>query len=254
MRKQVIAILSITLITLSVLNVKADTVRYYDRIAKNTIIGWKIEDLTVNVNAEPPTLGNKILNILDIIKMKFNSTIPTDASELYSEEPPNFIEIYVNDVLIPWNDIKDEGFIFQFLIFPLEYDFGNGTILTLSDTINLILSLSSDAIINYTLDSSDSVFYDLEIDSYPITHMGFKIYKTTAISYMISVYSSDWGSMTLRYDDDSSNIDISGQGGIATLSETRESGNQNTVVIPGFTLIAITVTFSTLYALYKRKK
>ncbi|MHA2232385.1 MAG: hypothetical protein ACXAB4_07825 [Candidatus Hodarchaeales archaeon] len=220
---------------------KADTMTWHTSVVKNAVFGWKTTDLSPTNPDMPFDMGGQTLNVDDPIFFKFNDDPPTNPGEFFgSAEAPNFIDMYIKDKQVSWDDIAQQSVIFLGLVLPIEYTYDNGTSIGLDEIVKL--GQPQDYTVNVT-DQNSYVDVDVTVPS-GVIQAYYKITKSTGVASELTVSIVFYGSITWEYD---ASLTLSEDGS----SESSEDGADSP--IPGFEVLPLMAALSLSAFLVYRK-
>lgn len=211
----------------------ADTVTWHSSVKKGAVFGWKLTALSPNAPGTPFDMGGQTLIINDPIYFKYTNNPPTDPADAFGGSiAPDFIDFYVKEKKVSWDDFEREAFIFLGLIVPIAYTFDNETIL---DVIE-IAKLGRPS--GYGMSVTDqSTYVDVTFNSTIIT-ASYKITKSTGVASELAFMIVFYGSITWEYD--------------SSLTLPEDDDDSST---PGFEVLPLFAGFGVLVVLsYKKSR
>jgi hypothetical protein len=209
-----------------------DTLTWHSSVKKGAVFGWKLTSLSPETPGTPFNLGGQTLTIDDPIYFKYTKNPPTDPTDvLGSSVAPDFIDLYVKETKVSWDDVSQERVILLGLIVPIRYAFDNGTIL---DVIEMA-KLGRPPGYNMSITDRDT-HVDVSYNS-TIIKSSYKITKSTGVTSELALtIEYFYGSVTWEYDSS-----------LKLPEEEEDSG------IPGFEVLPLFAALSLLVALAHKK-
>lgn len=221
----------------------ADAITWHSSVKKGAVFGWKLTTLAPTNPDMPFDMGGQTLNVGDPIFFEYTDDPPTDPAAIYNgTNAPDFIELYIKEKKVSWDDVEQQSVIFLGLIVPLQYTFENGTPLDFGEIVKL--GQPSDYNVNVT-DQNTYVDVNVTVPS-GIIGAFYKINKSTGVANELTVTVVFYGVIKWEYD---SSLELPEDG-----ADSSEDGDDNP--IPGFEVLPLFagLSLSLVFAYKKRRK
>jgi hypothetical protein len=203
----------------------------------------------MNISGHNVTVG-------DVWKFKFTD-LPIDPLELYGPELPNFLQVYLNDDLLGWEDMMPPQRVsYSTIINPLGLTMFNGTYYDM-ETIHWIRYQMDQEITSLAISySGDYMFLDMIVEwqewyedqSYTSSvNYEFKINSITGILKSIHFTITNMGYFEMELNATLSDIDDTGT--VFTPEPTN-----GTFSIPGYTALIALLAILAVIPIYRKKK
>ena len=135
-------------------------ITWSDSLKKGTILAWNVTTFN-QIGGDPFTLGDTNIKTGDILQLGLIKNPPTNPEEwLDPQEPPDWVQIFVNSQEIDLANIGEEGEFFLFMMVPLEYIFDNGSVYAMKDFFDIFLGKDSD-FSHYSRSTVDGIYYNV---------------------------------------------------------------------------------------------
>ncbi len=224
----------------------SNTIDFHSAIDSSTILSWDVTDLIFDDPSNYMEMGDQNITVGGIFKFKFTYDIPTEVMAVYGHHGPNFVELYYNNILQPWEEMEGPGTsLFGYLINALAINMYNGTTLDIYDILEFRAAMEKD-VDSYTIsDDGAYIILDLhmihsEYDYYynetheTIMDATFKINRNTGITLEFELDMPDFAYMKWVLNAEESSIDDSG---VANTEFTENTETKDTVSLPGLTIL-----------------
>ena len=240
----------------------SNTISFHSAIDSSTILSWDVTDLVFDDPANYMEMGEQNITVGGIFKFKFTYDIPTEVMAVYGHHGPNFVELYYNNILQPWEEMEGPGTsLFGYLINALAINMYNGTTLDIYDILEFRVSMEKE-VDSYTI-SDDGAYIILDLHMihseydyyYDETHetimdATFKINRNTGITLEFELDMPDFAYMKWVLNAEESSIDDSGVANTDFIENTETS---DTVSLPGLTLLLSAFGIASAVFIKKRR-
>ncbi|MFW9916558.1 MAG: hypothetical protein ACFFGZ_13205 [Candidatus Thorarchaeota archaeon] len=204
----------------------ADTIIWHSSVKKGAVFGWKLTTLAPTNPDMPFDMGGQTLHVGDPLFFAYTDDPPTDPATIYDgTNAPNFIDLYIKEKKVSWDDVAQQSVIFLGLIVPLQYSFDNGTSLDLSEIVKL--PQPSDYNVNVT-EQSNHLDVNVTVPS-GVIEAFYKISKSTGVASELTVTVVFYGVIKWEYD---SSLELPEDG-----ADSSEDGDDS--LIPGFEVLSL---------------
>ena len=183
-------------------------ITWYPSVTTNAIFGWKVTSADSENQSISFQIGDKHLELGDVLQFKYVANPPTDGDLFFGlEAPPTWMYMYVNGQQVDYYQMEDEGEAFLMLMLPVSAELANGTNFNLTE-INRIGAPQEDMSCYYHVNSThfNATFVDEYVRLNYITNL------ETGIAGFFSADVYDVGvSIVLEYFTEAANVNDEGE-------------------------------------------
>lgn len=131
---------------------------WHQIITEGTILAWNLTEINQTGDY---VMGEHVLKTGDNLQFGFR-TAPPDSVESWmpEDEPPNWLQLFINSVNVPLEEVGEGGQILLVLALPVQFEFKNGTIVDHKLFFDLFFG-ADDSYTDYSLTTEEDKYYNV---------------------------------------------------------------------------------------------